>query len=261
MRKLLTIVLVLGALLLLPREHPYHGDSAIDASSTEAAVAPVFFIGDSITMGAWVSTPDRMFVSQVRDYLQSRGVDATDDAAWTLDPLDDLRSVEKAAASRRNLIIVEVGVHWSTFNAAQFRDLYGTLLDCLAGSGARVVVGTIPWLNWPPDTPLYLQMASYSQIIREEAERRGVVVADLWAATNGRADAISRPGQKCFSSPACEGDNFHPGDTGHALIALAYDAALDAALASAPPHSIAGCNLSPYIEALASGRTIPIQSP
>jgi len=221
----------------------------------------VVFIGDSVTMGAFVSTPENMFAVRVQHDLRARGLDATSDSEWTLDPYSDLLASRRIAASHRKLIIVELGVHWAAFDAAQFREVYGAMLDCLAGSGATVVVGTIPWLNWRPDTPAYFEMAFFSQIIRQEAAKRGIAVADLWAATDRREDAISRPDQACFTGPTCRGDNFHPGDVGHALIADAYSRALDVALASPPPVSAGRCEFDGYLSALAQGKPVPVNTP
>jgi hypothetical protein len=90
-------------------------------------------------------------------------------------------------------------------------------------------------------------MSLFSQIIREEASKRGIAVADLWAATDKREDAISQPGQPCFMGKECQGDGYHPGDIGHALIAQAYAKALDVALATPPTHQYVNrCNYNEY---------------
>jgi hypothetical protein len=269
MRQSLILLVVLGALLLMPKEHTHQAGYAAGTppspTSTPVApvptVPPVVFIGDSVTMGAFVSTPENMFVVRVQRDLRARGLEATNDTEWTLDPYSDLLAARKAAASHRKLIIVELGVHWAAFDAAQFREVYGAMMDCLAGSGATVVVGTIPWLNWRPDSPVYFEMAYYSQIIRQEAAKRGIAVADLWAATDRRADAISRPDQPCFTEPTCRGDNYHPGDVGHALIAEAYTRALDAALANPPRPNDGRCNFDKYLNALGNGLPVPVYGP
>jgi len=213
-------------------------------------------------MGAFASTTDNIFVVRVHNDLKTRsGIDPTNDVVWTMNPYDDLVNARRIAAEHRKLAIVELGVHWAAFDATQFREIYGAMLDCLAGSGATVVVGTIPWLNWRPDSPVYFEMAYFSQIIREEAAKRGIAVADLWAATDLREDAISRPGQPCFMAPNCEGDNYHPSDIGHALIAEAYIRALDAALANPPPPNDGRCDFGKYLNALANARPVPGAGP
>jgi hypothetical protein len=218
---------------------------------------PVVFMGDSVTMGAFASRPDNMFVWRVRRDLESRGVDARNDTVWTLEPYDDLVNAQRVAASHRKLIVLEIGVHWATFEPGEFREVYGALLDCLYGSGARLVIGTVPWLHWQPGSEMYAKMSEFSRIIREEGAKRDIAVADLWAATVGREDAISRPDEHCFIQPTCRGDNYHPSDTGHALIAEAYSKALDVALAKPPPAAGGSCNFDRYLRALSSGELAP----
>ncbi len=273
MRKSLVFVLILVALLVMPKEHadvpgfaavapsPAASSPPTPAATPTPSMPPVVFMGDSVTMGAFASTPDNAFVVRVDNDLKARGIDATNDCVWTLDPYSDLKNAKRVAGEHRQLIILEIGVHWAAFDAAQFRELYGSTLDCLAGSGARLVVGTIPWLNWQPGTPVYFEMAFDSQIIREEAAKRGIPVADLWAATDRRADAISRPGQPCFIAPTCQGDNYHPSDIGHALIAEAYARALDVALANPPHPHEERCDFDAYLDALAKGEPVRVGAP
>ena len=83
---------------------------------------------------------------------------------------------------------------------------YGLMLDCLQGTGARVVVSTVPWLGWAQSDPFYPRAEERSAIIRLEAALRGIPVVDLWGAMKDRPDLLSR-------------DAFHPGDAGHLLIA------------------------------------------
>jgi hypothetical protein len=268
MRQSLVLLVVLGVLLLMPgcsTGTPPSPTSTpvwtVTPVPTATPVLPVVFIGDSVTMGAFASTPENVFIVRVQRGLWARGLDARNDVEWTMEPYSDLLAAQRVADSHRKLIIVELGVHWALFDANQFREVYGAMLDCLAGSGARVVVGTIPWLNWQPDSPAYFEMAFFSQIIREEAAKRGVAVADLWAATVQRADAISRPDQPCFTEPTCRGDDYHPGDTGHALIAQAYLAAVDVALQTTPQPHTHRCDFDAYLNALANGEPVPVDAP
>ena len=97
MRQSLILLVVLGALLLMPREHTHQAGYAAGTppspTSTPVApvptVPPVVFIGDSVTMGAFVSTPENMFVVRVQRDLRARGLEATNDTEWTLDPYSD----------------------------------------------------------------------------------------------------------------------------------------------------------------------------
>ena len=246
----------------MPKESPASGK--VDPYQPPVShVAPVVFMGDSITMGAWVSSKQDMFVNRVWQALQARGVQGPAESLWTLDAFTDLPTAQKAAVQDRKLIIVEVGVHWAAvFDDAGFRQAYGAMLDCLQGSGAVVVVGTIPWLGWAPDDPVYAEMSRFSEIIREEAAKRDISVADLWAATDGREDALSRPNEACFSAPGCHGDNHHPGDIGHALIARSYIQALESALVNPPdrPYEFR-CNFDQYLRFLADAASAPVTGP
>jgi lysophospholipase L1-like esterase len=260
MRQVLVLLIVVAAVLLMPRGHAIpesHADPPEIA--TDEPALPVVFMGDSVTMGAFASTPEDMFVWRVRRDLESRGIDARNDSIWSLEPYDDLVNAKRVAESHRQLIILEIGVHWYGFSSSEFREVYGALLDCLNGNGARLVIGTIPWLNWEQGDWMYNKMSELSQIIREEGAKRGIEVADLWAATVGREDAISHPDEPCFVRPACWGDDYHPGDVGHALIAEAYSKALDVALAKPPPAATGGsCDFDAYLRALKSGELAPI---
>jgi lysophospholipase L1-like esterase len=262
MRKFLVSAIALISLLLMAKgsARPTNVDPHQEPVT---GVAPVVFMGDSITMGAWVSSAENMFVNRVWQALQARGVKGPDENLWTSDAFTDLATAQKAAVRNRKLIVVEVGVHWEpVFDDAGFRKAYAAMLDCLQGSGAIVVVGTIPWLGWAPDSPTYAKMSRFSEIIREEAARRDIEVADLWAATDGREDAISRPDQPCFPSPTCRGDNYHPGDVGHALIAEAYVEALSRALANPPYREYEfRCSFDEYFRALANATPAPIMHP
>ncbi|MCJ7492540.1 MAG: hypothetical protein MUP15_10405, partial [Dehalococcoidia bacterium] len=63
MRQSLILLVVLGALLVTPgcsTGTPPSPTSTPEATATP--VPPVVFIGDSVTMGAFVSTPENMFV-------------------------------------------------------------------------------------------------------------------------------------------------------------------------------------------------------
>lgn len=225
------------------------GDSA---TPTPATVVPVVFVGDSVTWGAYASTKENMFPRLLWADLQAIGVQGPNKTIWTMTPPDDLAAIRKAVNGERKIIIVEIGVHWGyELDETQFRETFPAALDCLAGSGAIVVVGTIPWLAWEPGSEMYAKMELFSRIIREEAAKRAIAVADLWTATADRPETISVPGEPCFWAPGCAGDGFHPGDIGHATIADAYYKALVPLLA-APPKAgyVDRCDFDGYIASL-----------
>lgn len=261
MQRFLVAFIVFGSILLLPKDALFLENVDLYENPV-ATVSPVVFIGDSVTMGAFASTPENTFAVRVWNDLEARGVKGPADNFWTFDPSNDLAMAQRAALRHRKLIIVELGIHWApAFDEAGFRRAYGSMLDCLQGSGAIVVVGTIPWLGWAPGTARYETMSLFSQIIRQEAAKRNIAVADLWAATDQRRDALSRPDQSCYPE-GCRGDNYHPGDTGHALIAESYVEALDAALVDPSRREYEyRCNFDEYLDALADNTRAPVAGP
>jgi hypothetical protein len=128
----------------------------------------------------------------------------------------------------RRYVVVELGVHAAineTVSADTFRQIYASLLDCVTGSTTIVVAGTIPWLGWAAVDPIYERADEFSQIIIQEATKRQIAVADLWTETRLRLDLISTPRDSTFLGSG-RGDNVHPNDAGHAVIAQAYDRAI-----------------------------------
>ncbi len=175
----------------------------------------VVFFGDSVTLGAGASSDDRRFVSLVEDRLAPEHWVGTRHVVISAfgglrGDLDNTRQVMRSGAG---LIVVEVGAHAAIEDQASpldaYRSAYGLMLDCLQASGAAVVVGTVPWLYWPRSNPAYARADTLSEIIRQEAAKRQIPVADLWRATKDRAEYISP-------------DGMHPSDAGHQLIADLY---------------------------------------
>lgn len=172
----------------------------------------VVFFGDSIAVGQGASTPEGGFLPLLLARLDDSGHQTEHrlivSAFGGLD--GDLAGASYAVHEASGLIVVEVGAHSVIENQAlpltAYRTAYGLMLDCLQQSGAAVVVGTVPSLNWSPSDPLYTRAADISQAMRAEAGARGIAVADLWAATRDRPDLVSD-------------DGMHPGDAGHQAIA------------------------------------------
>lgn len=177
--------------------------------------APIVFLGDSVTYGAGASSPGESYAQVVQRRLIDHGFarDA-DDVDSVISALGgqavDLRFSQDIGREPRSLILVEVGAHSVVEDAGlsprAFARGYGLMLDCLQGTGARVVVSTVPWLGWAQSDPFYPRAEERSAIIRLEAAMRGIPVADLWGAMKDRPDLLSP-------------DAFHPGDAGHLLIA------------------------------------------
>lgn len=172
----------------------------------------VVFFGDSVALGHGASTPERGFSSSIVQRLDSSGFRTQ--PRTVISALGgvyvDLVQTPDVVNAPSGLIIVEVGAHSVIENQAMpmstYRDAYGLMLDCLQRSGAALVVGTVPSLNWTPSDPMYIRADEISEIVRDEARSRGIAVADLWDATRDRPELVSE-------------DGMHPGDAGHQLVA------------------------------------------
>jgi hypothetical protein len=222
---LLPVVLAM-ALVLTPKDIPFH----------EGSIA---FIGDSVTLGADASTPSKDFASLLTDYIDDASGDQTRSSFLSFDPSTDASAAAQAMQHNRRFVIIELGVHAvvdQSISPDQFRQLYGSILNCVTGGDTIVVAGTVPWLGWAAVTPEYERADLFSQIIIQEAAKRQVAVADLWSATRLRLNLISTPQDRTFLEGGL-GDNFHPDDAGHAVIAKTYEEAIASQLGNPPKRS------------------------
>ena len=206
---------LLAALLLTPKDIPFDG-------------AGIAFVGNSITLGGNASSPSTTYASLVTDFLSRRSAQEQRRMFLSFDPSMDVAAAADAMKHDRRYVVVELGVHAAineTVSADTFRQIYASLLDCVTGSTTIVVAGTIPWLGWAAVDPIYERADEFSQIIIQEATKRQIAVADLWTETRLRLDLISTPQEHTFVGSG-HGDNVHPNDAGHTVIAQAYERAI-----------------------------------
>jgi len=184
----------------------------VSASAQPPRHIDAIFLGDSVTAGSGADAPDNAFASIILQRLQADGVEPRAERVISAfgGIYTDLVNAQEVSAPAGALIVLEVGAHSAIENehmdAVTYRRAYGTLLDCLQRSGASVVVGTVPWLNWPTADAKYARAERFSAIIGEEAAARGIPVADIWRATRGRPDLVAS-------------DQLHPNDAGHRIVA------------------------------------------
>lgn len=211
------------ALVLTPKDIPFDG-------------AGIAFIGDSLTLGAAATSPEHAFPSLVSEDLDELGVEEEARLFLSFDPSTDIVAARDAMKHDRRFVIIELGVHAvinQQLTAAQFRLMYASLLDCVTGGDTVVVAGTVPWIGFSLDSIDYQRGDLFSQIIAQEASKRGVAVADIWDATKLQLSLISTPLDKTFLGTG-EGDNIHPNNAGHAVIAQVYEQAIKKELADPP---------------------------
>jgi len=216
-------VITAMTLALTPKDIAFHEGSVV-------------FIGDSITLGGNASVPSKGFVSLVTNYIDNISGKQQRSEFLSFDPSTDHAAAAQAMRHNRRFVIIELGVHAvinQSITADQFRQLYASLLDCVTGGNTIVVAGTIPWLGWAAVDPIYERADVFSGIIVEEATKRQVAVADIWSATRLRLNLLSTPEDSTFVGSG-RGDNIHPNDAGHAVIAQAYERAVTLELEHPP---------------------------
>jgi len=133
------------------------------------------------------------------------------------------RQLPSLAGARPDLVSVTVGmndIRDPAFGGERFAADVGALLDGLTATGATVLTCTLPDIAGIMPLPAGLvevarqRMRRASDIIREQAARRGALCLDAWA-----MPGVADPG---LFGP----DRIHPNASGHQLMADAFAALL-----------------------------------
>jgi lysophospholipase L1-like esterase len=133
------------------------------------------------------------------------------------------RQLPSLARMRPDLVSVTVGmndIRDPGFRGERFAAGLGVLLDGLAVTGATVLTCTLPdiapIMALPADLVevARLRMRQASDIIREQAPRRGAICLDAWAMPGAADPRLFGP------------DRIHPNGSGHQLMADAFAALL-----------------------------------
>lgn len=193
----------------------------------QAAEPVVVFFGDSLTAGLHASRPELTYRELLLDRLAATR-DAGPAVTVIQNPiglLDDAQArLPRVIGARPSLVFVELGHHELWTDARQvelFEGRYADILDQLLATGAEVIPSTLAWLGYPPETFPYDTALYLNGIIRRLAAERDLVVADLWSPTDRRPGLISRPSSPSFFAPF-SGDDLHPNDDGHRVMADAF---------------------------------------
>jgi len=133
------------------------------------------------------------------------------------------RQLPSLAGARPDLVSVTVGmndIRDPAFGGERFAADVGALLDGLTATGATVLTCTLPDIARIMPLPADLvevarqRMRRASDIIREQASRRGAVCLDAWAMPGAADPGLFGP------------DRIHPNASGHQLMADAFAALL-----------------------------------
>lgn len=181
-------------------------------------------IGDSLTSGLYASSENNTFASLLATRL---GMQLARRHAGTLaNAYDVWREVK---VWHPEIVIIEVGlndVSRNVWSPDTWRRNYHDLVADMQGNGATVLVCTTFWAGIGKDHRNYQQYQSLNDDIRQISKETGALLADLWAGTNGCERCVSGVGDDSYFAPHYQGDNFHPNNTGHQLIADAIINAL-----------------------------------
>lgn len=191
------------------------------ASSTTIGTLPpvnnrLLIIGDSLTSGLYATSENSTFARLVAD---ATGMQLARRYSKNLEMATATWS--EVRGWRPAVIVLEVGlndVSGGKVNSAWAVD-YERLVRDMLGSGATVIVCTVFYGGIQTRHPNY---AIYQQVnvdIAQAAAATSAKLADLWTATNGCVECVSAPGQDSYFAPHYHGDNFHPSDYGHEMIA------------------------------------------
>lgn len=186
-------------------------------------------IGDSLTNGLYATAEQNTFVSIVS---RNTGMPTARRAVPTLKDAVPLWANLKTW--QPDVVIIELGINdingrqWN----AQWKKNYQALVEDIQATGAKVVICTTFWIGIDSDNPIYALHIGLNNDVRDIAQRTGATLADLWIATEGCAECVSTPGTISYFSPHFHGDDMHPSDTGHAVIARVVTDAINGAFTS-----------------------------
>lgn len=174
-------------------------------------------IGDSLTNGLYASHEQATFASvlaQISGYALARRNGAKLPAA--------VITWGEVKVWNPDIVVLEIGlndVSLGTVPDSEWAAMYSSLLADMKSTGAKVVACTMFWGGIESSHPNYNRYMLYNQMIRDAAKSNDVSLADLWAATDGCKECVSRSANESYFAPHYHGDNFHPSNYGHEMIA------------------------------------------
>ncbi len=191
----------------------------------------VWIIGDSLTHGLFASSEETAYRNLLFRALQANHPGSIHTTFWMgVCTLAGLEASWDSFVGQPDVLFLELGIndlgnqHCPQVPEASWKAHYGAMLDKIRADapGVQIIVGTIPWCNWPADSDEFSHAQKYNGWIREEARARLIPVADLWQATLNKKDGISTPDQPSVFPPYFHGDYFHPNDIGHQRLAQTF---------------------------------------
>lgn len=179
----------------------------------------VLVLGDSLTNGLYATHEQATFVSQIGE---KTGYQMARRAGSTLPTIVSIWNEVKVW--KPDIVIIEIGlndVSKGTLTIDEWESTYNNLVVDIKSTNAIVVACTM--FMFAPgresDIPNLDRYTLFNSSIRKVANAQGINLADLWLATHDCKDCVSRASELSYFGPHYHGDNFHPSDHGHAVIA------------------------------------------
>lgn len=177
-------------------------------------------LGDSLTRGLYATQETNGFKHHLAERL---GADLESASGFNLQGLIDLWHSKEWQA---DVIVIEIGLNdlctdcaWYMTDA-EWAEKYGELLDAIqADTDAEIIACTMFWGGYIVWSEQYEPMQRRNDLIKRQAAIRGITVADLYTSTEDCLECVSTPDQFSPFAPDFHGDNFHPSDLGHRVIA------------------------------------------
>ncbi len=229
----LFIVLVLFIALVTFASHsPDDVHRTVRPEASGNSIRTVWVIGDSLTLGMFASSESAAFRNRLFDELRERHPGQIRSTRWAgACTLAELEERWDSWEGNPDLIFIELGINdlartetCQPMPEEEWQARFGAMLDRIQrdAPGVKIIVGTIPWSGWRDNTQEFTGALLYNDRIETEAQKRDVMVADLWEATLHKRDGLSTPDQPSVFPPYYHGDSFHPNDLGHQRIANTF---------------------------------------
>ena len=195
--------------------------------TAQSATRPrLLVLGDSLSVGAYATSESNGFKHVLAAKL---GADLASCRGSNLQHI--VTCWESYQVWYPDIVVIEIGLNdVSNFNGLamtedEWIETYANFVEDIQATGARVVVTTV-FHGRQPNHPLYATYEAYNQHIIQIANDSGATLADVWTATRDCTGCVSQPGVVSPFGPIWEGDNFHPSDLGHEIIARTIQEAI-----------------------------------
>ena len=218
-RKVFSILSLILSFLVLGSIPALSGqDSGSLAGSTVPPVANrLLVLGDSLTSGLYASHEQSTFASILASDL---GMHLARKPVGTLPGA--VAEWEKVKGWHPAIVVIEVGLNDASkglLTDGEWDGMYNKLLADISNSGAIPVACTMFWSGINIEHPNYTRYERYNQIIRDAAADQDARLVDLWGITYNKTAYVSNAEEVSYFGPHYRGDNFHPNNLGHAVIA------------------------------------------